>query len=444
MTGGKRLPKEIVDQIVERTDGVPLFIEELTKTIIESGIVTEGGESYSVAAHGTPLAIPTTLQGSLLARLDRLAPTREVAQIAAALGRQFSHELISAVTPIRQQQLDNALAQLVSAELLFQRGEVPDAEYTFKHALVQEAAYGTLLRSQRHLIDGRSSAHWRRGSPRSSRASPRSWRTIAGKPANSKRPSTTFSQPAGGPWRARRWKRRRRTRRTASSFPAAYRKVRLASTRSWDCRFAWDKPSRRTRGLVARHRLGLSQAICNPAPGTGEPHLPVGGRKARCRSSPATPPLPSPSAPRPSAGCEKVVDGLFELAGFPAMVRQLLGLAVDDLGEPLLQCADNSAIDQMSLAAQQRAVSGFLHERVLKCVFRVGHLTALERRLGADELRQGIVQLRLPYGRNRADQLMRKLTPERRRNLCDLARRREAIEAGERRGLAASSGWPAG
>jgi class 3 adenylate cyclase/tetratricopeptide (TPR) repeat protein len=155
VTGGKRLPKEILDQIVERTDGVPLFIEELTKTIIESGIVTEGGESYSVAAHGTPLAIPTTLQGSLLARLDRLAPTREVAQIAAALGRQFSHELISAVTPIRQQQLDNALAQLVSAELLFQRGEVPDAEYTFKHALVQEAAYGTLLRSQRHLINGR-------------------------------------------------------------------------------------------------------------------------------------------------------------------------------------------------------------------------------------------------------------------------------------------------
>jgi tetratricopeptide (TPR) repeat protein len=102
-----------------------------------------------------PLAIPTTLHASLLARLDRLAPTREVAQIAAALGRQFSHELISAATPMPQRLLDEALAQLVSAELIFRRGEPPDASYTFKHALVQDAAYSTLLRSQRQLIQGR-------------------------------------------------------------------------------------------------------------------------------------------------------------------------------------------------------------------------------------------------------------------------------------------------
>jgi predicted ATPase len=97
VTGGKALPKEIADQIVDRTGGVPLFIEELTKSVIESGIVTEAGDHYAAMGPAAPLAIPTTLQGSLLARLDRLAPTREVAQIGAALGRQFSHELISAV-----------------------------------------------------------------------------------------------------------------------------------------------------------------------------------------------------------------------------------------------------------------------------------------------------------------------------------------------------------
>ena len=97
VTGGKALPREIADQIIDRTDGVPLFIEELTKTVVESGIGDEAGERYSVAGPIAPLAIPTTLHASFLARLGRLAPTREVAQIGAALGRSFSHELISAV-----------------------------------------------------------------------------------------------------------------------------------------------------------------------------------------------------------------------------------------------------------------------------------------------------------------------------------------------------------
>ena len=99
MTGGKALPKEIADQIIDRTDGVPLFIEELTKTVVESGVLAEAGDRYTLAGPLPPLAIPTTLHASLLARLDRLAPAREVAQIGAALGRQFSHELISAVAP---------------------------------------------------------------------------------------------------------------------------------------------------------------------------------------------------------------------------------------------------------------------------------------------------------------------------------------------------------
>jgi predicted ATPase len=141
VTGGRELPKEIADQIVDRTDGVPLFIEELTKTVVESGLLADVGSRFAVTGPVAPLAIPMTLQASLLARLDRLAPTREVAQIGAALGRQFSHELISAVAPMPQPQVDAALAQLVSAELLYQRGIPPNAEYTFKHALVQDAAY---------------------------------------------------------------------------------------------------------------------------------------------------------------------------------------------------------------------------------------------------------------------------------------------------------------
>ena len=106
VTGNKALPKEIADQIVDRTDGVPLFIEELTKTVIETGIVTEAGDHYTVAGPVTSLAIPASLHASLLARLDRLAPTREVAQIGAALGRSFSHELISAVAQMPQQKID--------------------------------------------------------------------------------------------------------------------------------------------------------------------------------------------------------------------------------------------------------------------------------------------------------------------------------------------------
>ena len=158
VTGGKALPKEIADQIVDRTDGVPLFIEELTKTVVESGIVAEAGDHYAVAGPMAPLAIPTSLHASLLARLDRLAPTREVAQIGAALGRSFSHELISAVAGMPQQQIDDALAQLVTAELIFRRGTPPDAEYTFKHALVQDAAYSTLLRSSRQQLHARIAA----------------------------------------------------------------------------------------------------------------------------------------------------------------------------------------------------------------------------------------------------------------------------------------------
>jgi class 3 adenylate cyclase/predicted ATPase len=149
VTHGKALPKQITEQIIERTDGVPLFVEELTKAVVESGMLAEAGDRYVVPGQAPPLTVPSTLHDSLMARLDRLSPVREVAQIAAALGRQFSHELISAIAPMTRQKLDDALEQLVAAELIFRRGTPPDAEYTFKHALVQEAAYESSLRSKR-------------------------------------------------------------------------------------------------------------------------------------------------------------------------------------------------------------------------------------------------------------------------------------------------------
>jgi hypothetical protein len=149
VTAGKALPKEVVSEIINRTDGVPLFVEELTKAVVESGVLTDTGDRSTPAGLLLPPAIPTSLNASLLARLDRLGPARDLAQIAGALGRQFSYELISAVADMPQSQVDNALARLVTAELIFQRDTPPDAEYTFKHALVQDAAYSTLLRSRR-------------------------------------------------------------------------------------------------------------------------------------------------------------------------------------------------------------------------------------------------------------------------------------------------------
>jgi class 3 adenylate cyclase len=172
VTSGKTLPQEIAEKIVDRTDGVPLFIEELTKAVIESGMLTDAGDHYTAAEPITLLAIPASLQASLLARIDRLAPAREVTQIGAALGRQFSHKLIAALARMPEQQLDDALVQLVGAELIYRRGTPPEAEYTFKHALVQDTAYGTLLRSSRKQLHGRIAATLERQFPEIAAAQP--------------------------------------------------------------------------------------------------------------------------------------------------------------------------------------------------------------------------------------------------------------------------------
>jgi hypothetical protein len=152
VTGGKALPAEVLEQIVAKTDGVPLFMEELTKTVLESGLLREEGGSYVLASALTPLAIPSTLQDSLMARLDRFAPIRETAQIAAAIGREFSYRLLEAVSPIQGAALQDALGQLMGAELIHVRGTPPEATYVFKHALVQDTAYASLLRSRRQRI----------------------------------------------------------------------------------------------------------------------------------------------------------------------------------------------------------------------------------------------------------------------------------------------------
>ncbi len=152
VTRGKALPGEVLDQIIAKTDGVPLFVEELTKTVLESGLLEEEAEQYRLDGKLPPLAIPSTLQDSLMARLDRLAPVKEVAQIGAAIGREFGHRLLAAVMPLDDNELSEAIDQLVESELVFRRGSGADANYIFKHALVQDVAYGSLLKSRRkHL-----------------------------------------------------------------------------------------------------------------------------------------------------------------------------------------------------------------------------------------------------------------------------------------------------
>jgi class 3 adenylate cyclase/predicted ATPase len=156
--GGRMLPREVMAEIIARTDGIPLFIEELTKTVIEGGMLRQEGERYVLAGPLPALAIPTSLQSSLLARLDRLGTVREVAQSAAAIGREFAYDLLDAVARLSGERLQHALAQLVEAGLIFARGTPPDALYTFKHALIQDAAYASLLRGRRQELHARIAA----------------------------------------------------------------------------------------------------------------------------------------------------------------------------------------------------------------------------------------------------------------------------------------------
>ena len=152
LTGGRALPGEVMREIVAKTDGNPLFVEELTKAVLEGGILIEDSDGYRLDGPLPPLAIPATLQDSLMARLDRLAPVKEIAQVGAAIGREFPYRLVRGLVARSEPGLRRALTQLERAELVFRRGEPPEAVYSFKHALVRDAAYETLLKSRRHQL----------------------------------------------------------------------------------------------------------------------------------------------------------------------------------------------------------------------------------------------------------------------------------------------------
>jgi predicted ATPase len=149
VAGGKTFPHAVMHQIVEKTDGVPLFVEELTKAILESGFLKEVDEHYELTGSLSTVAIPATLQDSLMARLDRLVTAKAVAQYAAVIGRQFAYDLLSTVSQLDAATLQRELGRLVEAEIVYQRGVPPQAYYFFKHALIRDAAYESLLKSTR-------------------------------------------------------------------------------------------------------------------------------------------------------------------------------------------------------------------------------------------------------------------------------------------------------
>jgi predicted ATPase len=154
VVGNKALPTNIRRDIIERTDGIPLFVEEMTKAVLEAGTESEA-QRIAASVPSPALAVPASLHASLMARLDRLGPAKEVAQVGAAIGREFSYALLASVARQPETKLESVLDRLVEAGLLFRRGQPPHATYLFKHALVQDAAYGTLLREPRRAIHAR-------------------------------------------------------------------------------------------------------------------------------------------------------------------------------------------------------------------------------------------------------------------------------------------------
>lgn len=152
LAGGKAWPEELLDEIVTKTDGIPLFVEELTKTILELGFLRETEEAYLLDGPLHSLTIPISLHDSLMARLDRLQPVKEVAQTAACIGREFGYPLLHAISPLADRELQDALERLIAAEIIFRRGLPPEATYIFKHALVRDAAYESLLKANRQQL----------------------------------------------------------------------------------------------------------------------------------------------------------------------------------------------------------------------------------------------------------------------------------------------------
>jgi len=165
VTGGKTLPPEVLAEIIAKTDGIPLFVEELTKTVLQSGLLEETPTGYELRGPLPALAIPSTLQDSLMARLDKLAPAKEVAQLGAMIGREFSRQLLAAVLQLPPAELAVALDELVTSELVSRRGTGDETLFTFKHALIRDTAYNSMLRGQRVLRHGQIAAAIERTEP---------------------------------------------------------------------------------------------------------------------------------------------------------------------------------------------------------------------------------------------------------------------------------------
>ena len=254
--GGRDLEPHALDHIVEKTDGIPLFVEELTKAMLESGLLVERGGRLTIKAPLPALAIPATLQDSLMARLDRMAPVKEVAHIGACIGRQFSRRLLSAVSRLDNEALDQALDQLVASGLVFRRGRGPEATYLFKHALVQDVAHGSLLRPRRRQIHHEIAGH--------ARALPRARRERAGAPGSALRRGGTgrardrVSRAGRGagrrPLRQRRSGGPLRGRARGAGEPAAVARARSP-------RAPVAGPAERAADRAARLRLDRGRAV---------------------------------------------------------------------------------------------------------------------------------------------------------------------------------------
>jgi predicted ATPase len=185
VTDGRVLPAAVLEQIVSHTDGVPLFVEELTKSVIESGLLRAVGNQYTLDHPLPAMAIPTSLRDSLLARLDRLAPVKDIVQVGACIGREFSHALLERIGVLSHDQLELGLRRLTEAGIVYRRGTPPNAIYAFKHALMQDAAYDSLLKSRRHQLHARIALVLERTSPIASQASRSSWPITTRNPGTS-------------------------------------------------------------------------------------------------------------------------------------------------------------------------------------------------------------------------------------------------------------------
>ena len=184
MTDGKTFPPEVLGQIVEKTDGVPLFVEEITKAILESGQLKAVDGHYELTGSFSTFAIPATLQDSLMARLDRLVTAKAVAQYAAVIGRQFAYDLLSMVSQLDAATLQRELGRLVEVEIIYERGVPPQATYTFKHALIQDAAYASLLKRTRQQYHQRIAQVLASQFPATLRPSQNCWRIIPPRPVS--------------------------------------------------------------------------------------------------------------------------------------------------------------------------------------------------------------------------------------------------------------------